>query len=529
MKVKLQILASFLLALLLACALTGCGKPEDTVTLWVVTEQSRSDGMNTQIKQMVKAFRESHPGFGVELEILPPNGPARETAIKKIHMELMAERGPDVFLLPTASTSYTGSQPLDLNRFTDFDPLFADAEQVMRNGMFYNLSRFYDADEALGKERLNKAIMDAGTIHDGGKLDGRYILPLRYNFSCLLVDNDQLKNYDLTLDDLDGSIQDLMNLAIERNSHTLACGLEPSILFYSRGFSFLPPAVDHLEGRVTVTKEEITQLLRSFQQVENLVSCEGSHRFKPTITILGRPGEEYLRIEPNGAQFVMFPSSYDILYPKNVYQMNLRPYKMFPTLLPVRTTTLEDTVVFSALNKVGYGDYAMLPIKTTDGKLNAYVTWYGALGGGTKHPQEAYELLRLFLTEEAQFERERPWAGNLWIRFPYYDSFIAEGWPVRSVDGTDDIWRVLRTSCAAPWKRVMLPLKALNKTHLTDQDLPLLEEKIDHVYFGQVLEQDLAKMFRSLNDHKTGRPAEVDIEKMAEEFIKKLQLQVWEG
>lgn len=56
-----------------------------------------------------------------------------------------------------------------------------------------------------------------------------------------------------------------------------------------------------------------------------------------------------------------------------------------------------------------------------------------------------------------------------------------------------------------------------------------MEEEIDHVYFGQVLEQDLAKMFRSLNDHKTGRPAEVDIEKMAEEFIKKLQLQVWEG
>lgn len=109
-----KLLALTAALLLLLC---GCGQTEEpTSKLWVVTERTEWNGMNGQAKQMIELFEEKHPEFTVELDVLPQGKAEREVRLKQIRSQIMSGKGPDVFLLPTDTTSL---MPIDYEQPTD--------------------------------------------------------------------------------------------------------------------------------------------------------------------------------------------------------------------------------------------------------------------------------------------------------------------------------------------------------------------------------------------------------------------------
>lgn len=175
--------------------------------------------------------------------------------------------------------------------------------------------------------------------------------------------------------------------------------------------------------------------------------------------------------------------------------------------------------------------FTMLPLRGLGGGVTACVTYYGAVSGGCQYPKEAYEYLRMFLLEESQWERNRPFTCDVYgrhIRPSKRLGLIEAGWPVRIKDATDEVWDCINgmaqyTLSVGPRGRKVF------RTQLKDADVPLLEAEFDHITFGDAMEQDLTNMLLSLNDPDTGKPTDVDIDKLAEDFIRQLRWHVLEG
>lgn len=521
----IQILKVSVLMTLLAVLLSGCARGGEENVLWVVTEKTAWDGMNSQAMQLAEIFESEHPGLTVKLDILPQDQTARGMYLKQLRTEIMGGRGPDVFLLPTENNL---SKPIESHYwdvyetervFTrEWEPLFSDVERAMGNGLFADLSPYYDADDSLGKDALNTRIMDAGTYRDG-----RYLLPLRYDFPVLYVNETLLRQFGLTLEEVDGNILQLLDLAISSGQFELAAGAEPYLLRLGRGFSFLSPVTDG-GNRVLLTEGEVAALLTRFQQVEALVGEQFEHR---------RPLNFMNLYEP-------YAHVYDPAITVAHVIIGFRYQPMFPDALPLHVGTLPESVWIRPYAQMDKGRHAMLPLRSAGDTLNAYGTYFGAVGGGCRTPREAYDFLRLFLLEPAQFEQGRPFK-TVWDLHgkPYHAYLMEAGWPVRTGGSANAVWRNVRdyVSMFTPfynaWSAEGWPIKysgsGVYRLRFTDEDIPLLEAEFDHVYFGNVLEQDLGRMLRSLNDQRTGQPTEADVDAMAKEFIKKLQWQVMEG
>ena len=194
----------WLMILAAVCSFAGCGG-EKEVTLWVVTEETTWDRMNGQAWVLQKAFEESHPGVKINLDILPTGEQERSAYLQKLRTQMMQGRGPDGFLLPTDTMLLVG----DAGKVTPvyIEPLFQDVALAMESGLFRDISRYYDADEALGKESLNTYVMD------GGVADGkRYILPLRYDIPVIYAEKWTLEEKGFR-----GAVMDCVTAAYQRN------------------------------------------------------------------------------------------------------------------------------------------------------------------------------------------------------------------------------------------------------------------------------------------------------------------------
>ena len=168
--VSVCLLFAVVLPLLWGCTPATTGKRQ----LWVVTEKSTWSRMNGQLYMIEQAYEKQHKDVDIRVEYLPTEQQERDVYLQQLRTQILRGGGPDLYLLPTDNTLVL-DEPIQYTR-VETEPLFSDVELAMRNGLFYDISHFYDKDDALGKESLNPYIMDAGVV--GGK---RYVLPLRYD------------------------------------------------------------------------------------------------------------------------------------------------------------------------------------------------------------------------------------------------------------------------------------------------------------------------------------------------------------
>lgn len=391
-------LVLLLLALIVGCAVAE--KPETTgaqseyIVLRIVTESTTVDGMKSQILEMMSAFEASHENVNLVLEVLPAEGLARQKAVSQIYVDIANGEGPDIYLMPNGSTVSVATGAYTTGTAS---PLFADVNEHMNKGTFADISEYYDADEALGKESLTEGVMDAGVVGDA-----RYVLPLRYSIPVIYADREALQETILTEELLNQGIWDILQLVISKRDFSLAACVDPVPLHSRYIFNFFSKIVDYETCTLKLNNLRLMQYMR----YANIVHTEAEKQGAPSAPHVGS-----------------YISTGDYFAADG---------------FPLTLGKLEAALDASAIAKSMGIDLAMIPLQGVDGDLVADVTYFGAVGSSCAHPDLAYEFLRLFLSEDCQWELNRPRSTQ-----GFQPGLIAAGWPVRAKDAAPYLWQNL--------------------------------------------------------------------------------------
>ena len=475
---------------MMALMLCGCGNQntavettvsDEGITLWVVTEETVWDGMNNQAKQRIEEFEAEHENITLKLDILPTTEDERGVYLENLRAQIMAGGGPDAYLLPTSSV-LTLEQPQKYTYVT-VEQLFPDVNLAMYNGLFADISRCYNIDEALNKDGLETAVMNAGVIEDA-----RYVLPLRYNIPVIFAHIEALESSGLDMDVLASGILGLMETTIAASDPYWACSAEPMTLFSRTALSCFSETIDYKNQEVLLTVQELVEVMESLQTLEAL------------------KGEEYFNLGAwSIGRYIQGEEIWDDYF-----------YSMF-------VGSMNDALSAVSISNALEQGLTMIPLRATDGDLVANVTYYAAVGAGSNYPELAYEFLRGFLTEEYQWELNRPEAKDILNTTP---GMIENSWPVRSDGAAEYLFSVYRkyySNYRTETEGYQSRRKKILSTVVTDQVIPVLQEEIDRARFQIEPEWNIAIAMGSVTEPN------VDIDALAEEIIRELEWHVAEG
>lgn len=507
---------------------------EGASVLWVVTEQSTSDGMNYQAEAAAESFGEAHEGMTVRIDILPTDAEEREIYLKQLRTQIMAGKGPDVYLLPTGGvltldapsrvSSMCGTTQMEV------EPLFQDVTQAMYNGMFADISGCYDEDRALNTDALQIDVMEAGVI------DGcRYVLPLRYTMPILLTDPSNYEETGISQELIDSGLSALVEYALETDDTMMAMGLR-----MPDDMTLLTGLFDYEKGEMVITTREIADYMGLYQRwyAAEYAAAEqftADHLEQLRIDLdemFHHSIEDPLAATMTTVTLDSFNSIED--YADFFFHWSLEGFPLYADSLP---GALEQAGISSVLEK----ELEAHPLRSVDGKVIAEITYYGAVGSGCKDIALAYDFLRIFLTEDYQWDQIRP--RNDLTNIDVFDlpkevqadGFVEDSWPVRVKGSTQYLWNTLQYQLFAygdglyNMQQRRRPLRS-KELVLTDADLPVLEEAIDEVRFPvyQPYEESLRYALTLLNN-ADGTPSDVDIEGLAKEVYRYLWWHLAEG
>ena len=529
-----SVLVWLMLCLLL---LSGCTSKvtEQTTgkTLWVVTEATVSDSMNYQAQQAVDTFEQEHPGVTVQLDILPMEADEREIRLKQLRAQIMAGKGPDVFLLPT-STTITTDIPLHSTSwkliYTEVEPLFNDVSQPMHSGIFADVSSYYDADVALNTADLHPDVMDAGVVGDA-----RYVLPLRYTMPVLLTSPE--KNAEAGIDPqmINSGIGALVQHSLDTGNVMMGAGLR-----LANDLTMLPQAFDYEKGEMLISQQEIAQFMRLYQQWRATGGAAGDEFLAAkTIEVRSRLDEAwpdhpddifvFLNITFGWRDF----NSY-IANGRYFYHWSLEPLTVFTHDLP---GVLEQAAIARVIN----ADLEAHALRNMNGQSVAEVVYWGAVGSSCSDVGLAWDYLRLFLPEEYQHVGMRPRTDrsedDIWntSRERQINGMIENSWPVRVKGSATPLWETFQYQIHQEDSGIRGARQQMRKYNnreliITDEEMPILFEPLDVVQFPiyQPEEESLAYALSQLN-HEDGTPTDVDIDALAEKVYQYLWWHLAEG
>ena len=111
--------------------------PEETTAsqdekeeLWVVYDHPMKFIHKDIINKLLQTFSETYPDVAVRVESVPEE----EAALQQLRAQIMAGKGPDVYIVAKGTT------------------LFTDPYLDMANGLFEDVGQYYDTDEELKKK-----------------------------------------------------------------------------------------------------------------------------------------------------------------------------------------------------------------------------------------------------------------------------------------------------------------------------------------------------------------------------------------
>lgn len=475
-KSKKLILCLITLLLLLLCVV-GCSNREalknknhatedNQVTLRFLVENLNGRiSAKRQIESWKRKFEKSHSNVEIILEELPldsaTNQEEREILLDQLSVEIMAGKGYDMYLIFTEHVN---------------NPLFQDVNQIMRNGMFADLSEYYDADEDLNTAGLNQTVMSAGVV-DGH----RFTLPLRYDFPIASISRQAIETAGLSMEQLETDVIQMME-TIARSGNNEAA-LSAYFHMNHHVLNFVPEVLDYENQKVLVTQEELTEILNSWVELHK--AKLGFRRYDMFDYNAIITGQHWLQ---------------------NGYSMQV--------------SSLEAALYNTAFNKADGTDIEFVPLTGKDGKIVAEISCYAAVDANCEYPELAYEFLRYFLTEESQ------WETNV-----HTDDYLmfSNGYPVRTVGSVGILHQNVfgRTKIYAGTQEKIDLRERLGNVVLTDADIPILQAEIDVARYPiTVLEHDLGYgiyLAASID------PNNVDVEQIVQDWLRELEFHLYEG
>lgn len=530
----------YILTIIFILSSAGCSSLSTSAagtTLWVLTEESTTDGMNLQIQTVIERIEEAYEGLTIQLEILPLDEEARSIRLKQIRTRIMAGNGPDVYLLPTGSTVLTSSgNQVIVNNIT---PLFSDVAESMSLGIFTDIQSFYEADDALNTEALNRTVMDAGV------LDGkRYILPLRYDIPVIYTYTSLWEDFGLDQEVMEAGIAALVATALAQEDPAHAAGG----IDMPEDLSLLPRLFDYEREEILVTVQDIADYMRLYQAwtfaAHGLIAQGRALIYEAALS------DTRVVNAAETAERLYYPTGIRNVGNKNFLDIDSLDYFInygfswreegYPLFTNSIVTSIDNAMIAKYAQFYGRENYelSMLPLRTTDGSVAATVTYFGAVGSSCDVPELAYAFLREFLTEEFQWDIYRPRVEKplpipLILNFHECQTLglVENSWPVRSLGSAEYLWdlrqyqaystggttRGYDTGGNSSYNRASW-FQRVDAT-LTDAELPVLSWTIDEVRFPVILaeEDSLANALSLLND-ADGNPTDADIDSLAKQL-----------
>lgn len=505
---------------------------EKKYTIWVVTEQTTWDRMNGVLYSLQREFRKTHPDVEFKVDYLPTEKQERDVFLQQLRTDILQGGGPDCYLLPTddnlildVPTQYV---------YEEVEPLFPDVELAMRNGLFYDVSKLYDADETLKKDRLNKKIMDSGVVD--GK---RFVLPLRYDIPVIYAKNDHLERAGLDINVLNGDILSIMEAVYMTEAPYLAGGV-----LYD-GLSVFSSLINYDSGKYTTDVETLKDFLGYYQKLK---------------AVLGEAYVDYDKESPDAKSVVLAEKNRiflekldlkkyiycnyfsDIELAGSNYDRNAPKTEYYPLWIG----SMQDMLEYVPMAQYEDSELTILPLRSLDGGITATVTYYGAVGSGSKEPELAYEFLTQFLTEESQWESNRPkrpyttpikgTSGNT-SNDTHYPGLVESGWPVLDKDALQTLWNRRRKqlyvrdmergkTSEQEWRMRQIGLMG----ELNADNIPIFDVTIDSVRYETALSSEFSSILNALNDtHNANLPTSADIEQLINDYIEKIRFHILEG
>ena len=498
-------LLALLLVLLMICGLlSGCNRNTDTentitasddttsdgtVSLRVVTEKTGSFMMNDLTEDLIEAYEASHENVVIDLEILPTDPEARDIRVESLRTEIIAGKGPDVFLMPTKLDPFLHE--------SDGELLFQNVSRSMYNGLFADISEYYDADTDLRKEELQATVMDSGVVGNE-----RYVLPLRYTFETLLINEETLAKYDITVDEITGNIQNLVNTVLDSQDEKLICSISYKLL---ESMTMLPELINYETGEIATSSEEIAECFRIGRKITAVEDFCGD----------GYTSEDGGYYIENGGNASL--------------QAFVQGYYWNDGEHPIFVGSLVDALHSYIVGKtIGKDEVLAYPMQTMDGSVIAEVTYWGAIGAGCQNVGVAYDFLSQFLSQEALWELDRSKslaakAGELY----------EDGYPVRIKGSVEPLTESLvniasKAKCDQDPEGGKARFLSLKRTELIDTDFPLLDVEIDTARFPILWEEELLNNFRLLYRNNSELSDE-QIDEMTADLCRTLEFYVAES
>lgn len=442
-------------------------------------------GMSYEIERLIEEYGAGHENVTVEIEYLPESGEERETRMEQLRTEILAGRGPDIYLMSPYEWKQTG-----YNTYATVlvKGLFPNVEQSMHNGLFYDVSSFYDADGELNTQELAAGVMDAGVVNGA-----RYMLPLRYTYPVIYANKEVLEESGADLETMKSDLNGFINELVEHGDTSWFNGAAG--IAYSDPLPLFPHLLDYENGTVLLTPEELTEFIRQCWKLN-----EGCDR-------IGSMG--------NVAAY-MTMGWFTIAIPEEGED----PWATMRA--PLCYGEFTDAVHAAAMAQVEGVELEMFPLRSWDGSLVAKITWWGAVGSGCEHPEEAYDFLRLLLLPESQWELERPTGTKTFV-----SGLVGRGWPVRSIGSVEPLWNRLAAqldSQGADSREAVVRRKSLQEITLTDGDiLPLLTARVDAARVPMATSSDWTRVL--------SYPAEYadNLDAVVRELIEELRYHLAEG
>ena len=514
---KISLWGIFLLFLFLFCGCTS----EKASELWVVTEKGTWDRMNGQLYVLEEAWEKAHPGVDVRVEYLPTDEQERAVYLQQLRTEILRGGGPDCYLLPTDNTLIL-DEPQQYT-YVDVEPLFVDVTLAMQNGLFYDLSDFFDADDDLGKDGLNQQIMDAGVVD--GK---RYVLPLRYDMPVIYAFNDALEEAGVDIDVLNKSIDSIMEAVGSTGDPILASGIfRDSLDVFSR-------VIDYESGNAALDENGLSRYMTAYQHLNAdigsaLVVNPWTEKSEPFQKLYA---EGIIAVEKLNVEHYLWEFFYGI----NFASETMWEY------CPIWIGSMQDAFDYVPVSQYEDRELTVTPMRTMEGDVVATVTYYAAVGSGCSDPGLAYDFLRQFLLEESQWEHNRPkrnhtkplkGLGNT-ANDLQYPGLIESGWPVRDNGDLDQLWYIRRKQfynyryigASVEAERRM---RRIGRMGVFEEEwMPLFDITIDEVRFNTTLSDDFADALARLNDSEYN-PTQADIDTLTQQLIWNLRWHVSEG
>ena len=249
MKKLLAIISSMVLLVSLAGCLSGCEKEQKPLRVLVDLGGIEGAGSgfspvsNEGVAISLKEYIIANGGpEDIEMETLPAEGSERSIALTRLRTEMMAGRGPDLFLV--AFSWDIGGKNVSL---------FLQPEKSKELGLFYPLDDYIENAQFMEWDNLNQTIMQAGYSEEWGQV----LLPLAYNFPITLFDPDEITHTPSK----DYTWYDQMADETLREA--------ASTLWVNMGSEPLGDIADYVNKKLLITEEELLEIGKRY--AENVV------------------------------------------------------------------------------------------------------------------------------------------------------------------------------------------------------------------------------------------------------------------